>query len=124
MSELKKHPKAVLGAFLVVVAIFLGTLFFPVGLVALFWKKRWGQWFFNLAISLDQTLGVMYDTALNGLFFRGDKLGNPDETISSVTGKNKRSGTLTKAGCVLSFFLDKLDPNHSLKSIEDDEKSV
>ena len=49
------------------------------------------------------------------------KFGNPDETISSVIGKNKRANALTKTGRALSFLLDWVDSNHSLKSIEDDE---
>ena len=48
-----------------------------------------------------------------------NRFGNPDETISSVLGKNKRENTLTKTGKALDWILDKLDPNHSIKSIEE-----
>ena len=44
--------------------------------------------------------------------------GDPDETISSVLGKNKRDGTLTKTGKILAAILDKLDKNHTIKSID------
>jgi hypothetical protein len=46
------------------------------------------------------------------------RFGHPDETISSVLGKNKRDNTLTKLGAILSNVLDFLDENHSIKSIE------
>ena len=49
------------------------------------------------------------------------KFGNPDETISSVLGKNKRAGNLLYLGKRLDAWLNGIDPNHSIKSIEEDE---
>lgn len=75
------------------------------------------QFAWNVLISLDQ-LG----NALTG--------GNPDETISSRLGKRKRSrGGVLKwsdwAGLAkpLDWVLDKVDPNHTLDAIEDDENA-
>jgi len=47
--------------------------------------------------------------------------GSPDETISSVLGKNKRAGTLTRFGWIVDRILNKLDDNHSINAIEEDE---
>lgn len=47
--------------------------------------------------------------------------GNPDETISSVLGKNKRKGTLIYLGKRLDAWLNGIDKDHSIKSIEEDE---
>lgn len=44
--------------------------------------------------------------------------GNPDETISSVLGKNKQTDTLSVTGRLLDKLLDLIDDNHSLNSIE------
>ena len=49
---------------------------------------------------------------------RGYKFGNRDETISSALGRNKRLGTLTRFGIFIDKILDKLDPDHSLNSID------
>ena len=49
----------------------------------------------------------------------GYKFGNVEETISSALGKNERDGTLSTAGKSLVWILDKIDKNHSLKSIKD-----
>ena len=71
------------------------------------------KYLINILISIDQ-LG----NTLTG--------GDPDETISSRIGKIKRSnkGTipwrkpLTK---IIDYGLDKIDPNHSIDAIEEDE---
>lgn len=49
----------------------------------------------------------------------GYEFGNVEETISSALGKNERDGTLSRTGRVLVWILDKIDKNHSLKSIKD-----
>ena len=71
------------------------------------------RYFLNLLISIDQ-LG---NTILGGW---------PDETISSRLGKLKRKhgGTIPwyhpLAG-LIDWGLDKIDPNHSIDAIEEDE---
>jgi 8-oxo-dGTP diphosphatase len=50
---------------------------------------------------------------------KGDYFGNPDETISSAIGRAKLSNKLTFVGKALDFFLNLIDKNHSIKSIED-----
>lgn len=49
----------------------------------------------------------------------GYEFGNVEETISSALGKNQRDGTLSRTGRVLCWILDKIDKNHSLKSIKE-----
>jgi len=72
------------------------------------------QYLRNILITIDQ--------ALNVVFFLGD----PDETVSSHIGRVKRDngGRLPRyrvVMVVLDWFLDWLDPNHSIDSIEEDE---
>lgn len=72
-----------------------------------------GRYLLNILISLDQ-LG-------NSLL-----LGDPDETVSSRLGRIKRkwggripwSRPVSK---VVDWLLDRIDPNHTLDAIEDDE---
>ncbi|MFH2012502.1 MAG: hypothetical protein ABIJ37_07390 [Pseudomonadota bacterium] len=71
------------------------------------------KWIFNILISIDQ-----FGNTITG--------GDPDETISSRLGKIKvKHGgkipwyrPLSKA---IDYALDKIDPNHSIDAIEEDE---
>lgn len=71
------------------------------------------KYLLNLLISIDQ---------LGNAIFGGD----PDETISSRIGKLKRfnDGVIPWSSPVVKFIdwgLDKIDPNHSIDAIEEDE---
>ncbi|KXA71094.1 hypothetical protein AXA74_20275 [Bordetella hinzii LMG 13501] len=60
----------------------------------------------RVAVSNDQTLNAAL-------------AGSEDETISSRAGKAARAGR--KWGCVLCKVLDRFDPQHCQKNIEEDE---
>ena len=64
------------------------------------------QYFWNILIAIDQ-LG----NAVIG--------GDPDETISSRAGKDKKKGR--KWAIYLCWVLNKIDTDHCKESIEDDE---
>lgn len=49
----------------------------------------------------------------------GYQFGNEDKTISSILGKNERLQTLSGLGKMLVGFLNFIDPNHALNSIEE-----
>lgn len=81
-------------------------------------------YFHNSAVNFDRFGNQELRTLLNAILIIRDslfKFGNIGETISSVLGKNQRANTLTKTGECLAWFLDKLDKNHCLKSIQDYE---
>jgi len=121
-----------MGILLFIAAVILNLILLPValiwGVVESFWQrglgsalKRINKYFFDLAISLDQFGNVVCKELLNDALIKSSspyKFGNPDETISSVLGKNKREGHLLKIGKAVDYTLDKLDENHSIKSIE------
>ena len=65
------------------------------------------KYFWNILVWLSQGLNTIG---------RG---GDPDETLSSAAGKAKHLGHWW--GCVLCWFLDKVDRRHCEKSIEPDE---
>ena len=78
-------------------------------------------WFRRLALSLDQLGNVIADDFFNWLLIRDDCIapfGDEDETVSSVLGKNYLADNLTVLGKALRYLLHRLDPNHSVKSIE------
>lgn len=83
--------------------------------------RGFGTWLWNLLIWLDQGLNAMFGWALN-LVLRPTvaRFGSPDETLSSVLGKNVRAGACT--GCQwICKLLNSVDPDHCTKSIEPDE---
>lgn len=133
---------------LYIVAKLLYLVFSPIGFVYAIirvltrvgFKEAWKQlrrYFMAIAVSIDQKGNVIMQELFNDLLIRDmfrldswDKdepyhivkkipFGNEDETISSVLGKNYINGTLTPMGKLLDWVLCKLEPNHSIKSIEE-----
>lgn len=108
------------GVILLLVAIVLCVLLFPVGFaIGLIPPKR-NNYLYNICIGLDQLGNVVCATLFNWALIKKDSpsFGNPDETISSVIGKNKVKNNLTILGKLLDLFLDLLDKNHTINSIE------
>lgn len=89
----------------------------------MFYPNRKKQ-LYNIARGIDQLGNVVCGRLFNLTLIKktGYKFGNEDETISSVIGKNKKTNTLTIAGYLLDLLLDKIDKNHSIDAIEEDEK--
>jgi hypothetical protein len=83
--------------------------------------KTIDDYFYQTAVDIDRFANRNFRTLWNLTLQRnGYKFGNINETISSALGKNKINNTLTIAGKVLCFILDKLDDNHCIKSIQND----
>ena len=121
---------------LVVIALLLlKYLLLPAIITTLFiafFKRKIGNGFLNIsqylkevAYGIDQLGNVVCADLLNLTLIKykkgGYKFGNPDETISSVLGKNYKLGTLTLVGKILDNILNLIDKNHSVNSIEEDE---
>jgi len=90
-------------------------------------KKEFNSYNFCLAVAKDQYGNALCKYLFNDVLItkNGYKFGNMDETISSCIGKNRVKGTLTFVGRLLDRMLDKIEPNHSILSIdlsEDSEK--
>ena len=125
-----------LNACLVLIALFLlKHLLLPAIIITLFisfFKRKVGNGFLNVsqylrdvAYGIDQLGNVVCADLLNLTLIKykkgGYRFGNPDETISSVLGKNYKLGTLTLIGKILDNILNLIDKNHSVNSIEKDE---
>ena len=121
---------------LVVIALLLlKYLLLPAIITTLFiafFKRKIGNGFLNIsqylkevAYGIDQLGNVVCADLLNLTLIKYKKgsyrFGNPDETISSVLGKNCKLGTLTSVGKILNSILNLIDKNHSINSIEEDE---
>jgi hypothetical protein len=82
--------------------------------------KRFREYSFNIAKSLDQLGNVVMSPLFNLILIKTwspNKFGDADETISSVLGRNQKTNTLAYLGRRLVAFLDAVDDNHSIKSI-------
>lgn len=76
----------------------------------------------NVLIWIDQGGNVIFAPLLNCFLRPVVRFGDPDETLSSVFGKNVSTGSCL--GCkVMCKVLHWLDPNHCAKSVEADEGS-
>jgi len=125
--EAGKKTNPIIGGLLFLISIVLFVITGPLGFVygifhTLFKSgfKGVGEYFLKIAISIDQLGNVLMQHLLNALWIKkgGYTFGNRDETISSALGKNKKIGTLTGFGKAIDTFLDRIDPNHSLNSID------
>ena len=77
------------------------------------------DWVWRLAISVDQFFNVFLSPLLNFLLKPVFRFGHPDETLSSVFGKNIRAGKCRFCS-VICKVLEWFDKDHCKESIEDD----
>ena len=114
------------GLILFIVSILLCSIFYPVGFVysvlLTFFKNGYlelDKYLFQCAISQDQHANTWLAKLFNDLLIKqgGAKFGNTDETISSVLGKNQLTNKLTKLGEFINAILNKIEKDHSIKSI-------
>lgn len=94
-------------------------LYLPLTIINWLFVKNKPGYFKSSAVNLDKFGNREFRTLFNKVLINdeGHRFGNIDETISSVLGKNQLTGTLTKCGLALVWILDKIENDHSLKSI-------
>ena len=80
------------------------------------------RYFWNVLIWFDQGVNTLAGPWLN-YFVKGDgaKFGDPDETLSSVFGKNMKGKTCPVCTWICKYILHPIDRGHCEKSIEADE---
>jgi len=112
------------GILLFIVSVIMGGLkaiLLLLCTIIAFKRGKYNEYFMNLAISNDQHGNVVGQYVFNLVLIKSNaihKFGNPDETISSVLGKNKKDNTLTRLGSFIANILDRLEPNHVEKAID------
>jgi hypothetical protein len=116
------------GLILYLTALILKLVFYPIGftyscLLTLF-KNGYAEldgYLFKCAIADDQQANTYLAKLFNDILIKkgGHKFGNPDETISSVLGKNlKLKNKLSLMGKGLNWILNLFEKDHSIKAIE------
>ena len=79
------------------------------------------KWIKKILVWLDQGLNVIFAPILNRFIGESPhRFGDPDETLSSVFGKNVEAG-YCKLCTFMCRWLDWLDTDHCKKAIERDE---
>ena len=111
-----------MGILLYIIATILWVIITPINWFIVCIKHGLSNaYFLETAVDIDKFGNRNFRTFLNvTMKIKGGYMfGNVNETISSALGKNQRDGTLTVLGKALAFVLDKIDPNHCLKSIDE-----
>lgn len=110
------------GLVLLILALMLSAVLLPIGfaygIVTMIFNSI-DRYLFRIAKSIDQHGNVVCSNLFNDTLIKkgGYKFGDEDKTISHVIGKNKVDGTLTRLGLWLDRLLDRIDKDHSVKSI-------
>ena len=94
---------------------FLSPLFILFAIYKLRNFKKLSSYFGSVAFAIDQLGNVMGAPIMNSWLLKKDAVklyGNPDETISHVTGVNYLANKLTIFGKALAWILNKVDKNH------------
>lgn len=76
--------------------------------------------FYEMAQSNDRFVNGTCAELFNKVLLTEDsihKFGDSRETVSSVLGRNKQAGTLSKHGLWWDKKLNKIDPDHTTKAI-------
>jgi hypothetical protein len=117
-----------MGIILYIVAKLMYLVLAPItmlyAIIKLTFKGGLFQYFHNLAFGIDQLGNVMIAPMANDLLLKKNapKLyGNPDETISHVTGVNYVSETLTDFGYFVAHTLDAVDKDHVTKASKNEQ---
>ncbi len=125
LKDKRANPLIGVALFLISIILFILTASFGLvyGILYSLYKKGLrgiSEYLLKIAISVDQLGNVLMQHLLNLLWLKKGayKFGNRDETISSAIGRNKKLGLLSGFGRLIDNVLDKIDPNHSLNSID------
>lgn len=125
MKELALLIISYIGVCLLYTAGFIISIF-----LILFFQGGWAglkTYFFIVAKATDKHAGAFLYPILNLTMLvttKGNVLlfGNSDHTISYVIAINYYHNNLSKFGLFWYHFLEKVDPGHAIKSIEEEHK--
>lgn len=115
--------KVLISIYILAIAIALFILCMPFALCYALSKRPWNieyasKILHRIAVSIDQLGNVAFAGFLNATMVRDIKpFGLEDDTVSEVMARNKDH--LTGAGKAIYWILEKLDPGHMEKSLEE-----
>ena len=88
--------------------VLIGPIVFLYGILISVYRMSAKFYLYDISVSIDQLGSVLCQYLFNDLFIidGGIKYGNPDETISSTTGRNYLNNTLTRKGRLFRFLIE------------------
>lgn len=111
----------------------LTVLYLPINIIYYIFTFKWktgsykiGQYFYQMALSIDQFANVSLQTPLNFLMIKKNhlrheqihfKFGDEDDTVSYGIAMNQKLDSLTKFGKFWGWFLNKVDKDHLKKAL-------
>lgn len=108
-----------MGTLLFIIATILATILSPIfflyAVIRLHNLKKISNYFGAVAFAIDQLGNVMGAPIMNDLLLKKDPIkfyGNPDETISHVTGVNYTQQKMTWVGKLIARILNNAEPQH------------
>lgn len=114
-----------MGTIILIIAILLFSIISPIyligGIIINKSFKEISEYFYSIAFSIDQLGNAMGGPIMNKFLLKKNptKLyGNPDETISHVTGVNYKSEKLTSFGYFIAHCLDCIEKDHVEKAAD------
>lgn len=93
----------------------LSPLFFIYAVIRLRNFKKISTYFIDVAFGIDQLGNIMGGPIMNDVLLKKDPIklyGNPDETISHVTGVNYVSQKMTWCGKLVARILNNVEAQH------------
>ena len=113
-----------MGIILFIVSVIMLWILTPIFIIYAIFRnildfKKLSEYFHWVAFSIDQLGNTMGAPIMNDALLKKTakkKYGNPDETISHVTGVNYVAQTLTTPGYFVAHCLDAVDPDHVTKA--------
>lgn len=121
--------------FLLILTTILCSIFYAISFIYMllrsFVHKGLKAYFYKIAFSLDQTGNVICAPLFNDLLIKpnGHRMGNQDETISHVLGKNIETDTLYPFGKGIANTIDKAaylfakEVNHCLNAAKNSQQN-
>jgi len=124
-----KYSDLFIKSALFVIAILLGVLLIPIGLLySLLFRvlnkfsipEKLSTYLYSCALAIDQLGNVFCSDLFNHTLVTSDAtvlFGDPDQTISAVLGYAQRDNQLTMIGRWIVNLLDTIDPDHCRKAM-------
>jgi hypothetical protein len=105
----------------------LTPLFYLYAIFSLRDGKKIAKYFADVAFAIDQLGNVMGGPIMNDALLKKDPIllyGNPDMTISHVTGKNYVENKMTWLGRLIARMLNNAEPQHVEKAAVADQNNT
>lgn len=107
-----------------ILQMILSPIFYLYAIIRLHNLKKISDYFANIAFGIDQLGNIMGAPIMNDVLLKKDAIklyGNPDETISNVTGVNYIAKKMTWCGRLIARMLNNVEAQHVEKAAKNEQ---